>query len=53
MVLLASWHCDRPHLLARVFHSKAERSTTDAFLHLPTSVNCLALFIFSAKALDL
>ncbi|KAG9455499.1 hypothetical protein H6P81_000007 [Aristolochia fimbriata] len=42
----------RPHLLARVLSSKAERSPTDAFLHPTASADRLAPFIFGAKALD-
>ncbi|KAG6516207.1 hypothetical protein ZIOFF_026657 [Zingiber officinale] len=42
----------RPHLLARVLRSKAERSPTDAFLHPTASADRLAPFIFSARALD-
>ncbi|CAN6447358.1 unnamed protein product [Victoria cruziana] len=41
-----------PHLLARVLHSKAERSPTDAFLHPTASADRLAPFIFGARALD-
>ncbi|KAG9438580.1 hypothetical protein H6P81_021475 [Aristolochia fimbriata] len=42
----------RPHLLARVLSSKAERSPTDAFLHPTASADRLAPFIFGARALD-
>ncbi|KAG6521465.1 hypothetical protein ZIOFF_018586 [Zingiber officinale] len=42
----------RPHLLARVLRSKAERSPTDAFLHPTASADRLAPFIFGARALD-
>ncbi|KAG6498235.1 hypothetical protein ZIOFF_046147 [Zingiber officinale] len=42
----------RPHLLARVLRSKAERSPTDAFLHPTVSADRLGPFIFGARALD-
>ncbi|CAN6462614.1 unnamed protein product [Victoria cruziana] len=42
----------RPHLLAQVLHSKAERSPTDAFLHPTASADRLASFIFGTRALD-
>ncbi|KAJ9535434.1 hypothetical protein OSB04_un001460 [Centaurea solstitialis] len=42
----------RPLPLARVLHSKAERSPTDVFLHPTASADRLAPFIFGARALD-
>ncbi|KAL8250157.1 hypothetical protein R6Q59_033850 [Mikania micrantha] len=42
----------RPLPLARVLHSKAERSPTDVFLHPTASADRLGPFIFGARALD-
>ncbi|KAM7514590.1 hypothetical protein LguiA_004173 [Lonicera macranthoides] len=42
----------RPLLLALVLPFKAECSPTDVFLHPTALADRLALFIFSAKALD-
>ncbi|KAL4187040.1 hypothetical protein AMTRI_Chr09g37140 [Amborella trichopoda] len=42
----------RPHLLARVLHSMAERSPINGFLHHTAFADRLALFIFDARALD-
>ena len=42
----------RPHLLAPVLPSEAERSPTDVFSHPTASADRLVPFIFGARALD-